>query len=56
MRELPNGRLFEANSMFELRLTPERITSEIARVLDECWRPATATGAGDRKAPRRASA
>ena len=42
VRELPNGRLFEANSLFELRLTPERITNEIARFLDECWRPAAA--------------
>jgi pimeloyl-ACP methyl ester carboxylesterase len=41
VRELPNGRLFEANSLFELRLTPERITGEIARFLDECWRPAS---------------
>jgi pimeloyl-ACP methyl ester carboxylesterase len=56
VRELPNGRLFEANSLFELRLTPERITNEIARFLDECWRPATAARAHGRKTPRRASA
>src|SRR4051794_16649818 len=50
VRELPNGRLLEANSMFELRLTPERITNEIARFLSECWRPAGATRAGSRRA------
>jgi pimeloyl-ACP methyl ester carboxylesterase len=42
VRELPNARLLEANSLFELRLTPTRITNEIARFLDECWRPASA--------------
>jgi hypothetical protein len=30
--------------MLELRLNPARLTGEIARFLDECWRaPATAT-------------
>jgi pimeloyl-ACP methyl ester carboxylesterase len=37
--ELPNGRLVEANSLFELRLRPRRLTNEIAAFLDECWRP-----------------
>jgi len=37
--ELPNGRLVEANSLFELRAAPERLTDEIAAFLDECWRP-----------------
>jgi hypothetical protein len=37
--ELPNGRLIEANSLFELRLRPRRLTNEIAAFLDECWRP-----------------
>jgi pimeloyl-ACP methyl ester carboxylesterase len=37
--ELPNGRLIEANSLFELRFRPERLTDEIAAFLDECWRP-----------------
>jgi len=54
VRELPNGRLLEANSLFELRLTPERITNEIARFLDECWRPASA--APRARSTRRASA
>ena len=43
--ELPNGRLVEANSLFELRLRPIRLTNEISAFVDECWRP--------RKAPVR---
>jgi len=58
VRELPNGRLLEANSLFELRLTPDRITNEIARFLDECWQPVPAKRAGrtGRRPPRTASA
>jgi pimeloyl-ACP methyl ester carboxylesterase len=41
--ELPSGRLIEANSLFELRLRPERLTNEIAAFIDECWRPRRAT-------------
>jgi pimeloyl-ACP methyl ester carboxylesterase len=37
--ELPNGRLIEANSLYELRLRPRRLTGEIASFLDECWKP-----------------
>lgn len=37
--ELPDGRLLEANSLVELRLSPERLTNEIAAFLDEIWRP-----------------
>lgn len=37
--ELPNGHLLEANSLFELRLRPRRLTNEIAAFLDECWMP-----------------
>jgi pimeloyl-ACP methyl ester carboxylesterase len=37
--ELPNARLLRADSFFELRLTPERLTTEIAQFLDECWKP-----------------
>ena len=39
VRELPNGRLLEANSILELRVAPERLTGEIGRFVDECWRP-----------------
>jgi pimeloyl-ACP methyl ester carboxylesterase len=38
--ELPNARLLEANSIIELRVSPERLTAEIAGFLDDCWRPA----------------
>ncbi len=36
-KELPNGRLLEADSLVELRLAPERLTDEIASFLDEVW-------------------
>jgi pimeloyl-ACP methyl ester carboxylesterase len=42
VEELPNGRLLQASSILELRLAPERLTSEIADFLDECWRPKSA--------------
>jgi pimeloyl-ACP methyl ester carboxylesterase len=51
-RELRNARLVDANSILELRLAPERLTNEIARFIDDCWRPAAAK----RGAKRRASA
>jgi pimeloyl-ACP methyl ester carboxylesterase len=40
--ELPNARLLQADSIVEMRLTPERLTGEIAVFLDECWRPRAA--------------
>jgi len=42
--ELPNGRLLEADSIVELRLAPERLTTEIADFIDDCWRPRRSTG------------
>jgi len=48
--ELPNGSLVEANSLFELRFRPERLTAIIADFLDECWLP---TRAGERPRRRR---
>jgi pimeloyl-ACP methyl ester carboxylesterase len=42
--ELPDGRLLEANSFVELRLTPARLTGEIAAFLDACWKPARRGG------------
>jgi pimeloyl-ACP methyl ester carboxylesterase len=51
VRELRNGRLIEANSIVELRLAPARLTGEIARFLDECWRsPASAEQPAGRQA------
>jgi len=44
VRELRNGRLLEANSILEMRLAPARLTDEIARFLDECWREPAVAG------------
>jgi pimeloyl-ACP methyl ester carboxylesterase len=49
VRELPNARLVEASSILELRLTPERLTGEIAAFVDECWNPKPAAGHGSRR-------
>ena len=35
---LPDARLLQARSLLELRVAPRRLTGEIARFLDECWR------------------
>lgn len=35
--EMPHARLLEADSLVELRFSPERLTGEIARFLDEVW-------------------
>jgi hypothetical protein len=59
VRELPNARLLEASSILELRLTPERLTSEIVEFIERCFKPAPKTGARRRTAsgsPRGASA
>jgi pimeloyl-ACP methyl ester carboxylesterase len=50
VRELPNARLLEAGSILELRVAPERLTAEIARFIDECWRPVKAPVARGRQA------
>jgi pimeloyl-ACP methyl ester carboxylesterase len=47
--ELPNGRLIDANSIIELRLSPERLTGQIAEFVDECWGD-SAAGSGRRRA------
>jgi pimeloyl-ACP methyl ester carboxylesterase len=36
-KEMPNARLLEADSLVELRVHPERLTTEIADFLDETW-------------------
>jgi pimeloyl-ACP methyl ester carboxylesterase len=46
VREMPNARLVQASSILELRLTPERLTNEIAVFADECFRP---QARGDRR-------
>jgi pimeloyl-ACP methyl ester carboxylesterase len=35
--EMPNARLLQADSLVELRISPERLTGEIAAFLDELW-------------------
>jgi len=47
--ELPHARLLRADSLLELRLSPERLTTEIGEFLDECWKPRHKAGGG---APR----
>jgi pimeloyl-ACP methyl ester carboxylesterase len=55
VREMRHSRMVEASSMLELRLNPQRLTGEIGRFLDECWRePASASSRGGRR--RRAAA
>src|SRR3954464_6677460 len=55
VRELRHSQMLEANSILELRLSPERLTKEIAGFLDDCWRePASASPARTRR--RRAAA
>jgi hypothetical protein len=44
VRELPNARLVQASSILELRLTPERLTSEIVGFVEECFKPAAKEG------------
>jgi pimeloyl-ACP methyl ester carboxylesterase len=52
--EVPNARLIEANSLIELRMSPERLTGEIAAFLDEVWGPRKATRAKAKKTRARA--
>lgn len=37
--ELPAGRLLQAHSLIELRVSPLRLTNQIADFVDSCWRP-----------------
>jgi pimeloyl-ACP methyl ester carboxylesterase len=60
VRELPHARLVEASSILELRLSPERLTVEIVRFIDECWqgppRRATRRRTASRPSPNGARA
>jgi pimeloyl-ACP methyl ester carboxylesterase len=49
VKEMPNARMVEAGSLFEMRVTPRRLTDEVARFLDECWRPTPATARPGRR-------
>jgi pimeloyl-ACP methyl ester carboxylesterase len=44
VRELPNARLIEAASILELRLTPERLTSEIVSFVERCFKAPRSPG------------
>jgi pimeloyl-ACP methyl ester carboxylesterase len=48
--ELPDATLVEASSILELRVAPDRLTDEIARFIDDCWRPRSAGRARGRAA------
>lgn len=37
VKELPQARLVDASSIVELRVSPERLTGEIADFVDDCW-------------------
>jgi pimeloyl-ACP methyl ester carboxylesterase len=58
-QRLPDARLVQANSVLELRLRPERLTTEIAQFLDAVWdgeATSTSTNTSSRtRARRRAS-
>jgi hypothetical protein len=52
--EMPNARMVQAESIYELRMHPERLTHEIARFLDVCWDESPGTARARRAArPRR---
>ena len=44
VREMPNATLVQASSILELRLTPERLTTEIVTFVEECFRPQARAG------------
>ena len=54
--EMPNARLIEANSLLELRLSPERLTAEIAEFLDEVWSAPQRSSGGRSTRQRRSQA
>jgi pimeloyl-ACP methyl ester carboxylesterase len=47
--ELPDARLLRADSLLELRLSPERLTGEIGGFLDDCWKPRRTAGSRTRR-------
>jgi pimeloyl-ACP methyl ester carboxylesterase len=48
--ELPNAEMVRAGSILEMRLSPRRLTEEIARFVDSCWEP---EGVSRGSSPRR---
>jgi pimeloyl-ACP methyl ester carboxylesterase len=56
-KEMPNARLLQANSLVELRVSPERLTDEIAEFIDEVWgQPAKRPAKRTRKPARKLGA
>ena len=51
-RSMPNARLVDANSIVEWRLTPERLTNELAGFLDEVYAEGDARGERPARAAR----
>jgi pimeloyl-ACP methyl ester carboxylesterase len=51
--ELANAQLLEASSILELRLTPARLTGEIADFIDTCWKTPAARRGPQRTPGRR---
>jgi pimeloyl-ACP methyl ester carboxylesterase len=49
VRDLPDARLVQASSILELRLTPERLTNEIMRFVDDCFAPPPAAEGAARR-------
>ncbi|MCX6387023.1 MAG: alpha/beta hydrolase [Solirubrobacterales bacterium] len=50
--ELPNARLIQAGSIFELRTRPQRLTGEILSFLDQCWKPKRVAKAKPKAKPK----
>lgn len=55
-KEMPNARLLEADSLFELRMRPERLTGEIASFLNEVWSSKRGTRGSTKARTRKAGA
>ena len=51
-RELPNGRLVDASSFFEMRFAPDRLTDEFSAFIDGCWTPRRAASRRRRAAAK----
>jgi pimeloyl-ACP methyl ester carboxylesterase len=50
VNELRNAQMVEAGWILEMRITPKRLTEEVGRFVDECWRPAPASSGRRRRA------
>jgi len=49
VEELPDARLLRADSILEMRTSPERLTNEVADFLDLCWGPLRRSGDAGRR-------